>query len=113
MASCFETRKKTDASKVGDKFFRQAPFKTEAELKREDPSEDVYGTFEVKQKQKQATAKIITWEKVDLTHFPKGRVLCSNNINATSMDNDDSNTMSHVWVATLVNRRGEMIGIDP
>ena len=98
-----------DASKLGDKFFRQAPFKTETQLKREDPSEDVYGTLEVKS----TSNGKVTWQKVDPAHFPKGRVLCSNNITAVPVDDDSSHTMSHVWIATLVNRRGEIVGVDP
>lgn len=36
-----------DDSRLGDRFFRQAPYKTEAELAREDSSNDIYGTVHV------------------------------------------------------------------
>lgn len=101
---------KKDESQLGLSLFREKPFKTRAQLKREDASKDVYGLLEVK---KSESGSKVEWKeisgKVAPENLPKDRVLCSNNIEATLNDG----TMSHIWEATLVVRGGEVIGLKP
>lgn len=99
-----------DGSKLGDLFFREAPYKSEWELEREDASQDVYGTEEVKQ----TPGDEVHWIPIDpdfKSKLPKGLVLCTNNIKATVPNTDYPPNMTHAWIANLVNRKGKIIGL--
>lgn len=57
---------------------------------------------------KHTGTEIITWNKITRSKaLPKGRVLCTNNIEA------GKDQMTHVWTANLKRKKNEVIGEQP
>jgi hypothetical protein len=100
-----------DESQLGDRFYRDAPFKTEEEVDREDASADVFGTVVPKRKTEEDGE--VQWVACagSKATLPKGRVLCTNNMEAA--DCTPAKNMTHVWTATLaVRKKYGVVGLD-
>lgn len=100
----------SDESKLGDKFYRENPYPLPGEVKDNDSSDDIVGSLLTNCQKHEKTH--VTWiefsDDAIASEIPAGMVLVTNNIDA--VDNDDY--MTHVWIAKVVKRHGQLVGLE-